>query len=123
MQRQRARHGHLRGRGYPVHVERTHGQEAAGVHPGLRGAGPLWPAAVVATGQLDWDALMDPDSQHGEQRFDSQYWRANIDPSDRYVLSVKGSTKGRLRADESGFDNLYLAGDWTYTGLNVGCVE
>jgi uncharacterized protein with NAD-binding domain and iron-sulfur cluster len=24
---------------------------------------------------------------------------------------------------ESGFSNLYLAGDWTVNGLNAGCVE
>ena len=59
----------------------------------------------------------------GVERFNSQYWRANIEPSDRYVLSVKGSTKYRLKSDESGFDNLYLAGDWTLNGLNIGCLE
>jgi uncharacterized protein with NAD-binding domain and iron-sulfur cluster len=28
-----------------------------------------------------------------------------------------------LRADESGYDNLVLAGDWTDNGLNAGCIE
>jgi uncharacterized protein with NAD-binding domain and iron-sulfur cluster len=51
------------------------------------------------------------------------YYRANIDPSERYVLSVKGSTPYRLYGGKSGFDNLYLAGDWTFNGLNAGCVE
>jgi predicted NAD/FAD-dependent oxidoreductase len=39
------------------------------------------------------------------------------------VLSVPRSTKFRLKANESGFDNLYLAGDWLLNGLNIGCVE
>jgi uncharacterized protein with NAD-binding domain and iron-sulfur cluster len=39
------------------------------------------------------------------------------------VLSVPGSSKYRLRAGESGFSNLYLAGDWVRTSLNAGCVE
>ncbi|HUL98260.1 MAG TPA: FAD-dependent oxidoreductase, partial [Mycobacterium sp.] len=47
----------------------------------------------------------------------------NIDPSDRYVLSVPGSDKYRLRPDEAGYDNLVLAGDWTDSGLNSGCIE
>ncbi|MGA9579815.1 MAG: hypothetical protein WBV90_19550, partial [Terrimicrobiaceae bacterium] len=35
------------------------------------------------------------------------YYRANIDPSDRYVLSVSGSTSSRLTGYKSGFSNLY----------------
>jgi uncharacterized protein with NAD-binding domain and iron-sulfur cluster len=86
---------------------------------------PLWPKATVSPDSdvLNWDLLVAPNSAHGEDRFNYQYWRANADPSERYVLSVKGSTHCRLRSDQSGFDNLYLAGDWTYTALNVGCVE
>jgi uncharacterized protein with NAD-binding domain and iron-sulfur cluster len=59
----------------------------------------------------------------GLERFDRQFWRANIDPSERYVLCPPGSTKHRLTADGSGFANLVLAGDWIYNGLNVGSVE
>ena len=39
------------------------------------------------------------------------------------MLSVPGSAPYRLRADESGYDNLSLAGDWIETGLNAGCIE
>jgi len=59
----------------------------------------------------------------GVARFDSQFWRANIDPTERYVASPPGSTRCRLKAWGSGFENLKLAGDWIYTGLNVGSVE
>jgi uncharacterized protein with NAD-binding domain and iron-sulfur cluster len=52
-----------------------------------------------------------------------QYLRANIDPSERYVLSVAGSSSARLRGGESGFSNLALAGDWVWTPINAGCVE
>ena len=34
-----------------------------------------------------------------------------------------GSDAYRLRSDESGYDNLFLAGDWTDNGLNAGCIE
>ena len=59
----------------------------------------------------------------GAARLDSQFWRANIDPSDRYVQSLPGTDRLRLRADRSGYANLFLAGDWTDNGLNAGCIE
>jgi uncharacterized protein with NAD-binding domain and iron-sulfur cluster len=40
------------------------------------------------------------------------------------VLSVPGSDQYRLPAhDDAEFTNLYLAGDWTDCGLNMGCIE
>ena len=84
----------------------------------------VWPMARdVDSGGFRWDTLVGPDDEVGAERFDNQYWRANVDPSDRYVLSLPGSERYRLRPDESGFENLYLAGDWTDSGLNAGCVE
>ena len=85
--------------------------------------GPLWPKVVDASGALDWSKVFDPHGGTGPARADGLYYRINIDPSERYVLSVAGSTKHRLKSGESGFANLYLAGDWTRNGLNVGCVE
>ncbi|MGB7838919.1 MAG: hypothetical protein WBL40_12485, partial [Terrimicrobiaceae bacterium] len=63
------------------------------------------------TGAFDWDSLVDI------------YYRANIDPSDRYGAFGQRSTSSRLTGYKSGFSNLYLAGDWTVNGLNAGCVE
>lgn len=59
----------------------------------------------------------------GEALFDSQYWRANIDPTERYVGSVKQTVQFRKKAWESGFTNMALAGDWTYNGMNIGSIE
>ncbi|HJV70703.1 NAD(P)-binding protein [Ideonella sp.] len=84
--------------------------------------GALWPSATTAEG-FKWEWLVDLNGGVGEQRFASQYWRANVDPSERYVLSVVGSSAYRLATDGSGFTNLYLTGDWIRTGLNAGCVE
>jgi uncharacterized protein with NAD-binding domain and iron-sulfur cluster len=84
---------------------------------------PLWPKVVDTSGALDWSKVFDPANRTGAARSDGQYYRVNIDPTERYVLSVAGSTKYRLRADQSGFRNLFLAGDWTLNGLNCGCVE
>jgi uncharacterized protein with NAD-binding domain and iron-sulfur cluster len=85
----------------------------------------LWPMAInPSTGfGFDWNMLIAPPESIGSDRLDAQYWRANIDPSERYVLSVPGSTEYRLRADDPDFDNMFLTGDWTYTGVNAGCVE
>jgi uncharacterized protein with NAD-binding domain and iron-sulfur cluster len=44
-------------------------------------------------------------------------------PSDRYVQALPGSRAARLDADESGVDGLVLAGDWTRTGIDAGCIE
>ena len=79
------------------------------------------------TGDFRWDLLSDGaprrDGEVGPEAFASQYWRANTDPSDRYVQSLPGTDRYRLAPGDSGVDNLYLAGDWTDCGLNAGCVE
>ncbi len=70
------------------------------------------------------DLLVDPGNRNGAARFDAQFYRANIDPNERYVLSVKGTTKLRIPGGRSGYSNLVLAGDWTHNRvLNAGCVE
>ena len=83
----------------------------------------MWPGARASGGGFDWQQLHDPVGRSGRDRLTAQYLRANIDPSERYVLSLPGTTRYRLAADESGYDNLILAGDWTKTDWNVGCIE
>lgn len=84
---------------------------------------PLWPKAATPTGQINWELLYDPQDRVGEERMDAQYWRAPYSPSERYVLSVPSSNQTRLRAEQSGFSNVMLTGDWTKTALSVGCLE
>jgi uncharacterized protein with NAD-binding domain and iron-sulfur cluster len=96
--------------------------KAAAVDTLRTGMQPLWPAVAGRHG-FDWNALYAPGYGEGVQRFEAQYWRANVDPSERYVQSVVGSSRWRLATDGSGFSNLYLTGDWIRTGLNAGCVE
>jgi uncharacterized protein with NAD-binding domain and iron-sulfur cluster len=69
-------------------------------------------------------AVNDPKGQFtDDQRFRSQFFRANTEPTELYVLTVAGSTKYRLKPDQPGYDNLVLAGDWVYNGFPLGCVE
>jgi uncharacterized protein with NAD-binding domain and iron-sulfur cluster len=83
----------------------------------------LWPNATGPDGLFDWDVLVDGQGGNGAERFDAQYWRANVTPTDQYVLTKAGSVEHRLPSDESGFENLSLAGDWTRNGIDGGCVE
>lgn len=82
----------------------------------------IWPDAKGMAG-FDASVLHAPDATNDSERFAAQYYRLNRYGSERYVLSTPGSVQYRLSADRSGFDNLYLAGDWTQCGMNAGCVE
>ncbi|HEY9854412.1 MAG TPA: NAD(P)-binding protein [Stenomitos sp.] len=88
-------------------------------------AAGLWPKATPPRNPkgLDFDLLVDLQRGDAEERFGAQYFRANMNPTDLYNLSLPGSTEFRLKAGDSGFTNLTLAGDWLRTGLNYGCVE
>ena len=85
----------------------------------------IWPSALEPGTQatLDWALLHTAANAQGPARVATQWMRANVDPSECCVASWHGSTKYRLRQGDSGFLNLYLAGTWTRTGMNVTCVE
>jgi len=89
--------------------------------------GALWPQAREASGGFRWDLLAGDSPEHrkarGERRFDSQFWTANVRPSDLYALSLPGTQRHRLSPLDMSFDNFTVAGDWTLSGLNTGCVE
>jgi uncharacterized protein with NAD-binding domain and iron-sulfur cluster len=86
----------------------------------------LWPRAHGAPGQFRWEILAEPGPSSaavGPARFDTQFWTANVNPSDRYSLSLPGTLKYRLSPLDATIDNLTVAGDWTDCGFNEGCVE
>lgn len=76
----------------------------------------LWPGFSL-------DSLRAPAGTSGLARLQFQYWRANVDPSDHYVIPGVGTNALRLAEDGSKFQNLALAGDWVRTHLNTGCIE
>jgi uncharacterized protein with NAD-binding domain and iron-sulfur cluster len=84
--------------------------------------GPYFPGAVTANG-FNWHLLSGVNGERGEPALATQHVSVNVDPSDRYVQSIPGTERYRLRPDESGYDNLILAGDWTDSGMNAGCIE
>lgn len=84
---------------------------------------PLW-SDIGQGADFRWDLLHAEGAATGVARFDQQYWRANISPSERYVLSLPGTLQYRLEPGQSGYSNLFLAGDWTKVPeINAGCVE
>jgi uncharacterized protein with NAD-binding domain and iron-sulfur cluster len=91
----------------------------------------LWPKAFDAEGEFRWELLVDPAPRNdptataptGPARFASQYWRANVNPSDRHVLALPGSLRHRISPLDMTYDNMTIAGDWTDCGFNEGCVE
>jgi uncharacterized protein with NAD-binding domain and iron-sulfur cluster len=88
-------------------------------------AGTLWPKAV-RQGEFRWDLLAiegRPAARADSGRFDTQYWAANVNPTDRYVQSLPGSISHRISPLDMTFDNLTIAGDWTASGLDSGCIE
>jgi uncharacterized protein with NAD-binding domain and iron-sulfur cluster len=64
-----------------------------------------------------------PPARAAKSQFDTQYWIANVDPSERYILSLPGTTRYRISPLDNTYDNLTIAGDWTSCGFDVGCVE
>jgi len=91
-----------------------------------RDVGALWPLAKTEDGHFDWQRLVDPRDRtelRGEERFDSQFWTANANPSDRYTSSLPGTARYRISPLDYTYRNLTIAGDWTDCGFNSGCVE
>jgi uncharacterized protein with NAD-binding domain and iron-sulfur cluster len=95
----------------------------AGIVTWLETAGnAAWPLASDGTA-FRWDVLTDPQSRAGQDRLDAQFIRANIDPTECCVGTPAGTTKYRLHPDETGFGNLFLAGEANRTGANTSSVE
>jgi len=113
-------------RDYPIRRREEVRQNA--IHFLNHHIGHLWPWAVNEAG-FRWEILADSEDGNkapktsGTARFNSQYWRANVNPTDRYVLALPGTLKYRISPLDNTYDNLTIAGDWTDCGFNEGCVE
>jgi uncharacterized protein with NAD-binding domain and iron-sulfur cluster len=80
----------------------------------------VWNSACGADGRFDESLLA---CAQGASRWSTAYARANVAAWERYVLTLPGTTRYRLAPGDSGFANLFLAGDWTRSIINGGSVE
>jgi uncharacterized protein with NAD-binding domain and iron-sulfur cluster len=103
-------------------------QVVRGAHEYLSGPDirTIWTYSCAGEGtfHFHWLCVNEPGRPiSDEERFRRQFFRANTQPTERYVLSVAGSTEYRLDPANPGYDNLCLAGDWVRNGFAIGCVE
>ncbi|NJB84446.1 uncharacterized protein with NAD-binding domain and iron-sulfur cluster [Lewinella marina] len=84
----------------------------------------FWPLAYTDPGVFNAMLLHGPaPTATAEERYAYQYLRVNVRPTDQYTLSLPDTDQYRLRPGGSGFANLFLCGDWTDFGLNVGYID
>ncbi len=76
---------------------------------------------------LDYDALMAPDAAAARTpnaRWTAQFFKQNADPTEQYTLTLPKTIHERVQFDDTGFENLVLAGDWVgHEGINAGYVD
>ena len=82
----------------------------------------LWPS-VDSMLAFDFSMLLDPNNGKGRQRFHAQYLRANHEPHALCTLALPKKTRFRMKPDGTGYDNLFVTGDWIDNDVHVACVE
>lgn len=82
----------------------------------------LWPRGAAATG-FDYGLLIDPKNGKGHQRLEAQYLRANCEPHALCTLALPKKTRFRMKPDGTGYENLFVTGDWIENDVHVACVE
>lgn len=89
-----------------------------------RYARSIWPKAVTpGTDALDYAVLHAPAGTTGLERFEAQYFRSNINPTECIVGTPANSTRFRIEPHQTGIVNLVVCGAWTKTGIDASCVE
>jgi len=92
----------------------------------------LWPQAVQSDGGIDPRLVIGLQAGAlralGDVAFDPQhprspFVRANSEASDRYILSLPGTQSLRIHPGNTGYRNVFAAGDWTACILDAGCIE
>lgn len=93
--------------------------------PAISGLPTLWPNAADPENPkvLNWDLLVDTNDAQGQARLASQYCHANCGPSERCTLSLPNTNQFRMKAGETGYDNLTVTGDWTDNHLYLAFME
>lgn len=82
----------------------------------------LLPKVRSADG-FNYGLLVDPNNGMGAARLESAYLRANYEPHALCTLALPGKTQYRMKADGTGYQNLFVTGDWIDNGVYLACVE
>ncbi|NES92223.1 hypothetical protein, partial [Okeania sp. SIO2B9] len=93
--------------------------------PAIGGLTTLWPNAALPDDPkvIDWSLMVDTSDAEGEARLASQYCHANCGPSERCTLSLPGTNSHRIKAGDTGYDNLTVTGDWIDNDLYLAFME
>ena len=67
-------------------------------------------------GGFNFDTLVKSSDKEDNLDIDSIYYRANLEPTEQYVLAEKKTSKHRIKANETGYTNLVITGDWIDNG-------
>lgn len=78
---------------------------------------------VRGGGGFNYGLLVDPNNGKDEARLQAAYLRANYEPHALCTLALPGKTVHRMRADATGYVNLFVSGDWIDNGVHLACVE
>ncbi len=111
---------------YDAFVEFMKGQAHNPIRdPAVGGITTLLPDATDPNNPpvFDWSLLVDPGNAVGEERLKSQFWRSNCGPSERCTLSLPNTNQYRMKAGETGYDNLFITGDWTDNNIYLAFME
>jgi uncharacterized protein with NAD-binding domain and iron-sulfur cluster len=82
----------------------------------------LLPGTTDADG-FNFSLLFDPSNGARRDRLRAQYRRINGEPQQTCTLALSGASDCRLSAEATGYDNLYITGDWIANGVYIACVE
>ncbi len=85
--------------------------------------GHIWTQAGTRSSPASLDYALLHSNRSGVARLKDQYVRVNVDNTERYILSTPGTTALRMKAGDTGFGNLVMAGDWVLTSITAGCIE
>ena len=83
----------------------------------------LLPSVARPDGSFDWSLVIDPQHRSGAARYAAQYVRSNSEPPEWCTLSLPNTNQYRMRAEDTGFRNLTVCGDWIDNGFHIACLE
>lgn len=82
----------------------------------------LLPTARGGDG-FNYGLLVDERNGKDVARLAAAYQRGNYEPHELCTLALPEKTQYRMRADATGYSNLFVSGDWTDNGVYLACVE